>query len=93
MLRISKQPGHQGVITLEGRLVGPWVEELQRFVDQAPDKPGLAIDLRGLVFADDAGVNLLRALRDDGLRLIGGSGFVGALIGAEEADRGGSDVG
>ena len=93
MLRISKQPGHHGTIALEGRLVGPWVDELQRFVDQLPDRPGLAIDLQGLVFVDGAGVSLLRALRDGGLRLIGSSGFVGALIGTGQRDQGGSDVG
>ena len=90
MLRISKRPsGGEGdglALALEGRLVGPWVDELQRVVDEASDRQGLTVDLRGLEFADGAGVSLLRALRGAGSRLVGGSGFVGALIGTEQSD-------
>jgi len=95
MLRISKQPSGpgEGGLALEGRLVGPWVDELRRVVDEAPDARGLTIDLRGLAFADLAGVSLLRTLREAGLRLVGGSEFVGALLGTERANQGGGDGG
>jgi len=89
MLRISK-PGEDGAIALEGRLVGPWVDELERVVAEAPAAPALTIDLRGLAFADGAGVSLLRTLRAAGLQLVGGSGFVGALLGTERRDEGGT---
>jgi hypothetical protein len=95
MLRISKRPSgpHGAAIALEGRLVGPWVDELRRVVDEAPEAHGLTIDLRGLAFADLAGVSLLRALRGAGLKLVGGSEFVGALLGAEQTMGGDRDAG
>lgn len=95
MLRINKRPpGAQGeTIALEGRLVGPWVDELKRVVDETPDSRGMTIDLRGLTFADAGGVSLLRALRAAGVVLVGWSGFVEALIGTEQADQGDRNVG
>ncbi|HEX2660760.1 MAG TPA: hypothetical protein VHU40_20910 [Polyangia bacterium] len=95
MLRINKRrrSARAGAIALEGRLVGPWVAELKRVIAEEPAAPGLTLDLRGLAFADGDGVTLLRALRDGGVKLVGGSGFVGALIGTEHRDQGGRDVG
>ena len=95
MLRINKRPSRRGgvAIALEGRLVGPWVDELRRVVDEAPNARDLTIDLRGVDFVDGEGVGLLRALRGAGLRLVGGSGFVGALLGTERTDQGDSDAG
>jgi hypothetical protein len=95
MLRISKRaPGDGGeTITLEGRLVGPWVDELLRVVEEEPGPRGVTIDLRGLVFADGRGVNLLRVLRDTGVQLVGWSGFLEALIGTGQPDRGDRDAG
>jgi len=94
MLRISKRPpGAPGeTIALEGRLVGPWVDELKRIVDGEAEPRGVTIDLRGLAFADGDGVGLLRALRDAGVKLVGWSGFVEALVGAEQRDQGDGDV-
>ena len=95
MLRINKRRrGSRGAtIALEGRLVGPWVDELKRVVDEETGSRGVTLDLRGLAFADGGGVSLLRALRAAGLKLVGGSGFVGALLGNETRDQGGRDVG
>lgn len=95
MLRINKRRrGAQGAtIALEGRLVGPWVDELKRVVDEEPDARGMTIDLRGLTFADAGGVTLLRSLRQAGVKLVAGSGFVGALIGTEQREQGCRDVG
>ena len=73
--------------------MGPWVDELKRVVEEQPDSRGVTIDLRGLTFADGTGVSLLRALRGVGTKLVGWSGFIGALIGTEQPDRGGKDVG
>ena len=95
MLRISKRPPSAlgELIALEGRLVGPWVDELKRIVDGDTDRRGVTIDLRGLAFADGDGVDLLRALRDAGVRLVGWSGFVEALVGAKQREQGDGDVG
>jgi hypothetical protein len=95
MLRISTPPSGSGGdgIAVEGRLVGPWVDELRRVVDEASDARDLTIDLRGLTFADSGGVSLLQTFRAAGLRLVGGSGFVGALLGTEQMDQGDGDAG
>ena len=95
MLRINKRRrgAKARTIALEGRLVGPWVDELKRVVDEESDARGMTIDLRGITFADAGGVSLLRTLREAGLKLVGGSGFVGALIGTEKRAQGGRDVG
>jgi hypothetical protein len=88
MLRITEQPHltHGGdpadrrAIVLEGRLVGPWVEELGRVVGGA--EPGrITLDLGALSFADEGGLTLLRRLRDSGVELASPSPFMAALIG------------
>jgi ABC-type transporter Mla MlaB component len=46
---------------LEGRLVGPWVDELRRIGDQASaKKKTLTLDLEGVRFADHQGIALLQ---------------------------------
>jgi ABC-type transporter Mla MlaB component len=48
---------------LEGRLVGPWVNELRRIGDEAfAQNKTLTLDLEGLRFADQYGVALLQEL-------------------------------
>jgi hypothetical protein len=88
MLRITKQNPPQGrpVLVLEGRLVGPWVAELRQTLSQVEGPSTL--DLAGVTFADADGVAALRALRGAGAELVGVSGFLAALIGADDgADR------
>ena len=67
---------------LEGRLVGPWVEELRRVVDGA-EPGGVTLDLGALSFADGDGLTLLRSLRDSGVELASPSPFMAALIGVD----------
>jgi hypothetical protein len=88
MLRITKRspPTGRPVLVLEGRLVGPWVAELRRTAAEV-DGPR-ALDLAGVTFADDEGVEALRAIRGAGADLVGASGFLTALIGGDDgADR------
>jgi RNA polymerase sigma-70 factor, ECF subfamily len=48
---------------LEGKLVGPWVEELQRLSDEAlSDRKAVSLDLEKVWFVDPHGVTLLRDL-------------------------------
>ena len=52
-------------IKLEGKIGGPWVEELERtWTALAPllGSKRLQLDLRGVVFADDNGWKLLREI-------------------------------
>ena len=46
---------------LEGRLVGPWVEELRRLGDQAlSEQKAVSLDLQRVWFVDRQGIVLLR---------------------------------
>ncbi len=73
MLRIS----HLGVVNetvtlrLEGRIVGPWVEELQRSCDEVL-AAGLRLNLHlaEVQFMDAEGVDLLARLRSRGAELL-----------------------
>ena len=48
---------------LEGKLVGPWVEELQRLSDEAlSHQKVVSLDLEKVWFVDPRGVTLLRDL-------------------------------
>jgi len=65
VLRISdiSDSGGGRRLQVEGRLVGPWVEELRRLSDQALAESGtLSLDLEKLWYADLNGVALLRDL-------------------------------
>jgi len=79
MLKIVSLANGNGTATLvlEGRLIGPWVEELRRSCDQAIGSSGeLTLDLGGVSFVDRAGIALLRTLADDHARLVNCSPFV-----------------
>lgn len=48
---------------LEGKLVGPWVEELRRLSDEAMShQKAVSLDLERVSFVDSRGVALLRDL-------------------------------
>jgi len=95
MLRISITPTAETTqIILEGRVAGPWVEELSRtWAELAPTvgKRKVAIDLRNTTFADASGIRVLQeiyqwASRQTGAELITGSPWTKYL--AEEVTRG-----
>jgi hypothetical protein len=64
MLRITVRESERAVeIVLEGRVAGPWVDELNRvWVETAPQlgKRKLSVDLRNVTYADAAGKSALR---------------------------------
>ena len=65
MLRISIISDSDQAIAyhLEGRLVGPWVDELRRIGEDAvAQKKTLTLDLEGVRFADHHGISLLQEL-------------------------------
>ena len=79
MLRISRDqtPGPRVVLRLEGRVVGPWVEELLRTCEplMGGDR-GVSLDLAEVSYVDAEGARALRALQDRGARLERESPFV-----------------
>jgi ABC-type transporter Mla MlaB component len=79
MLRISHLGSEEEVtrLRLDGRLSGPWVEELRRMCARALEKQQILImDCGGLSFADAEGAALMRSLRDNGADLVNCSAFV-----------------
>ena len=65
MLRISvtSQSSETTNFLLEGKLVGPWVEELRRLSDAALARSkALNLDLERVWFVDSEGIALLRDL-------------------------------
>jgi hypothetical protein len=69
-LRITVQEKAKGVtIKLEGRIAGPWVEELHRtWLSLAPslEPKDLFVDLCDVTLVDVAGKHLLREIRKTG---------------------------
>ena len=62
---------------LEGKLVGPWVEELQRLSDEALSRQkALSLDLERVSFVDSRGVALLRDLARKQVSQVNCSQFV-----------------
>ena len=61
MLRITcDENDSKVVLKLEGRLVGPWVEELRmRVLQLRPMQVALEVDITDLSFADDEGEQAL----------------------------------
>jgi anti-anti-sigma regulatory factor len=72
MLRIEPlDTGGSAVLKVEGRVIGPWVEELREACESAlAHGAGLTVDLAGVWFVDREGLALLqwRRERDVGLR-------------------------
>ena len=66
MLRITiHEKESEMELVLEGRVVGPWVEELDRvWVETAPrlGSRKLSIDLRNVTYADSGGKRVLRSI-------------------------------
>ncbi len=87
MLRIEFVDGPSDATTLrlEGRVIGPWVDELRRVCERALASGGtLTLDLGDVSFVDRAGVRLLKSLTGRDVMLLNGSGFVGEQLKAEE---------
>lgn len=73
MLKISKVgPINQAVVLrLEGRIVGPWVTELEKSCEDALAEGGsLRLHLADVEFMDTKGVALLSRLRSGGVALL-----------------------
>jgi hypothetical protein len=73
MLRITVVESSKIAVTLrvEGRITGPWVEELRAACNlhTFPDVVELSLELADISFADAAGIALLRELRNRGVGL------------------------
>ena len=69
-------------LQLEGKLVGPWADELSRACEQLQTPPSsLRLNLAAVTFIDPAGITLLDDLTRRGATLAGCSGFIEELLG------------
>jgi hypothetical protein len=87
MLKITaeQQPTYGRVFRVEGRLIGPWVFELQDHCDRAlRDYPQLTLDLSGVLFADVRGIDLLNALVRRSVALARPTPFIAAQLGEKQ---------
>lgn len=81
MLRITEnERDGRTWLVLEGKLIGPWVAELQSVCDRRKAGGRLAIDLSQVTFVDPAGVTLLRRLTAEGVHVLPGSSFIRELL-------------
>jgi anti-anti-sigma regulatory factor len=70
--------GSKTVVCIAGRLSGISVAQFRKACD--PIKGALVLDLSNLLFADDAGVDIIRAIVDKGAQVRGASPFVQLLL-------------
>ena len=86
MLKISvkdEDPQKRILLELEGRLVGPWVAELERCWEGARNQVSsevIVVRLANVSFIDDAGRELLKKISDAGSKLEGEGCMVRAII-------------
>ncbi len=71
--------GQKKVISIAGRLTETAVGQLQEAFDQI--ESSLVVDLSNLVYADNEGIDILRAIIDKGAQVIGASPFIALLLG------------
>lgn len=58
-------------LKLEGRIVGPWVNALEKECKKYMGKPSrLSLDLSGVTNVDDQGIKMLRAMVGNQVKLI-----------------------
>ena len=66
------------VVQVSGRLVVPFVQQLRNVCE--PMEGNFVLDLSELIFADDAGMDVIRSLREKGAAISGASAFIKLLI-------------
>ena len=79
MLKISVTSESSGAISfrLEGKLVGPWVEELRRLSNAAlARRVAVSLDLEKVWFVDSQGIALLRDLAKQKVARLNCSQFI-----------------
>ena len=83
MLMITRSEGDDltRTLKLEGKLLGPWIGELESACGRSLLPPHrVRLDLCGLTFVDAAGARFLASLIRDGASVIACSGFVAEML-------------
>ena len=66
------------VVQISGRLVEPFIRQLTDVCESM--EGNFVLDLSNLIYADDAGVDVIRSLREKGAEISGASSFIKLLI-------------
>jgi ABC-type transporter Mla MlaB component len=81
MLRIIQSPSFKvTTISLEGKLLQPWIDEVRNAVGAARSDGAVRLDLSKLSFADESGLILLRQLQAEGVELSARSALLAGLM-------------
>jgi anti-anti-sigma regulatory factor len=67
-------------LDVDGKLVGPWVDEMRTTVAALRREHSVCLNLQHLSFADAAGLSLLCTLRHDGILLVGASPLIDGML-------------
>ena len=70
--------GFETVVRVAGRLSGITVAQLRKACD--PIEGAFVLDLSNLLFADDAGIDTIRTLRENGAEIRRASPFIQLLL-------------
>jgi hypothetical protein len=93
LLKITLQQSRRSkTLKLEGKLVGPWVEELERTwrgLIASRHAKYLQVDLCGLTFLDDRGKELLAKMFDRGADLVADAPLTRHIVEEIRRDGGG----
>ena len=88
MLKITETARNDSSRTfkIEGKLLGPWVDELRNVCLQPLDRlEQVGLDLAAVTFVNAAGAELLRELIRQGIIITQCSAFVAELLHAKES--------
>lgn len=88
MLKITnRNDGTTTILDLEGKLAGPWVDELEHCWQRAISDGRVRIVLKAVTFIDAAGRRLLTDMHRQGAELVAQGCMTKAIV--EEIKRGG----
>jgi anti-anti-sigma regulatory factor len=81
MLRIEKSE-IDGIATvrLEGKLLAPWLQEFKALFEDGTPIQSMRLDLKHVDYVDAASLEVLCALRRQGLLIVAASAFVADLL-------------
>jgi hypothetical protein len=82
MLKItnSRQNASDRTVKLEGKLLGPWVDEVRSLFTGTDAESFPLLDLSGLSYVDRPGTEMLQQLLQQGVRIESCSPFVAELL-------------
>ncbi len=96
MLRITLQEGIESTLKLEGKVQGPWVQELERSWQELRERgknKGVLIDMSSVSFVDSGGKDLLLQMEREGARLVNLPAIIKYILGGDGERRKDSETG